>query len=441
MAALMWISHSERPLKANELCHALAVEIGSLNLHPDDVPSIGTLLTCCQGLVAVDKEASTVRLIHFTFQEYLRAHPDIFGEVHSMMAETCLSFLNSQQVRALSTRISPDLQGLPFLEYSSLYWGAHARRDLSDCARMLALKLFDDYNHHISTKFLLESQQDTSYDIDFNKPYLFSGLHCASHFGIVEIVTSLIEVEGCDINQRDCVDNTPLVWAALNGHERVVEILLGQGDISPDKPGEDGQTPLCLAAWGGNEGVVKILLRRDEVNPDKPDNGGRTPLWCAAYNGHEGVVKMLLERWGVNPDEPDIDGQTPLWCAAWSGHAGVVKTLLQLAEVSPDKPDNIGQTPLSCAASNGHAEVVKILLKTGGAHPDMPDNGGRTPLWRAAGNGHEGVVKILLARDVARPNNPQNGGRAPLWAAAWKGHLSVVKMLLERDEVNPHKPR
>jgi len=43
MAALMWISHVERPLKANELCHAQAVEIGSPNLNVDNVPSIGTL--------------------------------------------------------------------------------------------------------------------------------------------------------------------------------------------------------------------------------------------------------------------------------------------------------------------------------------------------------------------------------------------------------------
>ena len=69
MAALMWISYSERPLGVVELCHALAVEIGSPNLYADDVPSIGTLLSCCQGLVTVDKEASTVRLIHFTLQE------------------------------------------------------------------------------------------------------------------------------------------------------------------------------------------------------------------------------------------------------------------------------------------------------------------------------------------------------------------------------------
>ena len=47
MAALMWISHSERPLKVNELCHALGVETGSPGLDGDNVPSIGTLLACC----------------------------------------------------------------------------------------------------------------------------------------------------------------------------------------------------------------------------------------------------------------------------------------------------------------------------------------------------------------------------------------------------------
>ena len=140
MAALMWISHSERPLKVDELCHALGVEIGSPDLDSDNVPSIGTLLDCCQGLVSVDKEASAVRLIHFTLQEYLRTHPQLFGRAHSTMAETCLSYLNSHQVKALSTSPSPDLQSIPFLEYSSLYWGTHAKRELSDCAKQLALK-------------------------------------------------------------------------------------------------------------------------------------------------------------------------------------------------------------------------------------------------------------------------------------------------------------
>ena len=40
ISVLMWISHAERPLKTDELCHALAVEIGSLNLNTDNVPSV-----------------------------------------------------------------------------------------------------------------------------------------------------------------------------------------------------------------------------------------------------------------------------------------------------------------------------------------------------------------------------------------------------------------
>ena len=63
MATLTWVCHSERPLKVDELCHALAVEIGAADFDSGNVPSIGTLLECCQGLITVDKEASTVRLI------------------------------------------------------------------------------------------------------------------------------------------------------------------------------------------------------------------------------------------------------------------------------------------------------------------------------------------------------------------------------------------
>ena len=440
MAALMWISHAERPLKSDELCHALAVEIGSPDVNSDNVPSIGTLLSCCQGLVVVDRKASVVRLIHFTLQEYLRAHPKLFGTTHSTMAETCLSYLNSQQVKALSIIPSPDLHSTPFLQYSSLYWGAHAKRDLSDCAKSLALRLFNDCNNQISTKILLEAQVYYSHiTIDSAKLPRFGGLHHAFIFGIVEIVVGLVGVEGCDINREDCMGNTPLTWAACNGHEGVVEILLGRGEINPNKQDVGGQTPLCCAAQNGHKGVVKMLLERSDVNPDEPDDDGQTPLCCAAQDGHEGVVKMLLGRDGVNPDQPDNYGQTPLCCAARNGHEGVVKMLLGRDNVNPDKPDRDGQTPLCCAAHNGHEGVVKMLLGRDDVSPDKPDNCGQPPLCFAVQNGHEGVVKMLLGRGDVNPDKPDEDGRTPLFWAAWIGCEGIVKMLLGRDDVNPDK--
>ena len=89
MEALMWISCSERPLKADALCHALAVEVGTADLNADNAPSIQTLLSCTLGLVTIDEQSSTVRLVYFTLQEYLVAHPNLFITPHSMMAEIC----------------------------------------------------------------------------------------------------------------------------------------------------------------------------------------------------------------------------------------------------------------------------------------------------------------------------------------------------------------
>ena len=132
MTALMWISLAERPLQADELCYALAVQLGSTDFDVGNIPSMSTLVNCCQGLITVDKEASTVRLIHFTLQEYLSAHPDIFTKPHSAMAEICLTYLNSKQVKAFPAANFPDAQITPFLKYCSIYWGAHAKRELSD---------------------------------------------------------------------------------------------------------------------------------------------------------------------------------------------------------------------------------------------------------------------------------------------------------------------
>jgi len=436
MEALMWVSHAERPLKANELCHALAVELGSTTFNNTNVPSMSILVSCCQGLITVDKDASTVRLVHYTLQEYLSSHPDIFSTPHSAMSEICMTYMKSELVKTISADHYPGLSDTPFLEYCSFYWGVHAKRQLSDRAMTLALELLQEHDGHISTQLLLRRVKGRRLR-NSGANFRFNGLHHASFFGITEVAAILIELECYDANGGDFWGCSPLSWAARNGHEEVVEILLGQEAVNPDKPDYSHQTPLSLAARNGHEGVVKILLGQGEVNPNMPDNCGITPLVYAASRGYEGVVKILLGRKAVNPDKPDDDGRTPLLFAAWNGHEGVVKILLERGEVNPDKPTSWGQTPLSYAAEYGHEGVVKILLERQEVNPDQPTSFGRTPIWYAAENGHEGVVKMLLVREEVNPNRPDNEGITPLMHAARCGHKRGIELLKPHQAVTP----
>ena len=406
MATLMWVCYSERPLLVNELCHALAVEIGSSHFTIDNVPAIETLLACCQGLVTVDKEASAVRLIHHTLREYLSTHRNLFPQAHSTMVETCLTYLDSDQAKTLPAKPNPlpsRLSSMPFLKYCSRYWGTHAKRELSDRAILLARELLGHYKNHVTSNLPFEQILGLDDSLEVKSPFLFNGLHCASFFGIVDLMTSLLGVSGCDPNQGDSAGITPLTWAVRSGQEEAVELLLGLEAVDPNKPNNVGDTPLWWAAWKGHESVVKQLLDREDVNPNKPDSEGNTPLLMAAVEGHQSVVKQLLDREDVNPNQEGSEGRTPMFVAAMEGHESVVRQLLNREEVKPEKPDNEGMTPLSAAAAKGHETVVKQLLDQQDVSPDKPDNEGNTPLSCAAMNGHESVVRQLLGGKTLTP--------------------------------------
>ena len=425
MAVLMWISHSRRSLRADEIGYALAIRIGSNDLDCDNIPGVSTMLDCCRGLATIERGTSTIRLIHFTLQDYLCAHPELFDRAHSVIAETCLTYLNFQHVKDLSARPSPDPRGTPFLEYSSIYWGIHMRKEPSDRANTFAFQLLDQFGGHISAKLLWRSLNRGFPFGRYRDDEPFSALHCTSYFGIAEVTDTLIKLNRWDVNQSDAVGMTPLIWAARCGHEEVVGLLLRKKDIRPDWPDTNsGRTALSWAAENGHEGVVRLFLRprfanprsigprlgrawravgllfgRRYINPDRSSKYDETPLSFAAQNGHEGIVKLLLEREDVKPDTLDtIYGQTPILRAAGSGHEGIVKLLLGRKDVNPDTPDPIhGWTPLSQAASCGYEGVVKLLLDRKDVNPNNPTKSGQTPLTLATENGHDNIVELLQA--------------------------------------------
>jgi hypothetical protein len=71
---LSWITCAKRPLTTLELQHALAVERGDSEFDKENLPEIEDIVSVCAGLVTVDEESDIIRLVHYTIQEYLRAH-------------------------------------------------------------------------------------------------------------------------------------------------------------------------------------------------------------------------------------------------------------------------------------------------------------------------------------------------------------------------------
>ena len=360
MEVLMWVSHSKRPLRIDELHHALAADIESTDLDQGNIPPQDTVLGSCLGLVVVDEETSAVRPIHYTLREYLSL-PGILPNAHKTLAQSCLTYLNFERVKSLPANQISAVESMPFLEYSSLYWGSHAKIELSDHAKSLALRLLNLYGDHISATLLCNQIQIPHPDPLSH--YLFPGLHYASYLGIYELVDYFVRGETCDINQADCMGFTPLMWASFQGNEGAVGLLLTRSNIKPFLPGNGGRMPLHLASGEGHEGVVKLLLSRYtySVNLDLQDSNGQTPLCRASRNGHAEVVKLLLAADRICPDWANSYGRTPLWWAASNGHEAVVRLLLARNNVNPNVTDRDGQTPLAAASMRGHMEIVTLL--------------------------------------------------------------------------------
>ena len=201
---------------------------------------------------------------------------------------------------------------------------------------------------------------------------------------------------------------SPLLWAAQNGYEGIIRLLL-ENSAELESKDKYGLTPLLWAALKGHEAVVKLLLEKG-AELEWKDTSNRTPLSWAAQNGHEAVVKLLLEK-GAELESKDTSSQTPLWWAALKGREAVVKLLLEKGAELEWK-DAYSRTPLSWAALKGREAIVKLLLEKG-AGLESKDKYGLTPLSWAAEEEHEAVVKLLLERG-AELESKNTSSRTPL---------------------------
>lgn len=187
-----------------------------------------------------------------------------------------------------------------------------------------------------------------------------------------------------------------LLWAALEGREDVVKVLLATGKVDFNSK-DELSTALWWAASNGRDKVTRLLL---ETGKTTIDRNFLPLLYNAATFGYLAIAQLLLEFRGDDINGKFIKGRTALSQASRKGHYEVFMLLLKTGQSDLDSRDEDGRTPLSLAAGHGHDKIFEQLLETGKVNVNTKDGQGRTPLAWAMKYGHEGIVKRLL--DVER---------------------------------------
>ncbi|PKY00089.1 hypothetical protein P168DRAFT_313597, partial [Aspergillus campestris IBT 28561] len=94
---ITWVHFGLQTFTVKMLKTILATREGDTQFDPRGEPDVEPLLACCHGLIVVGDGTSTIRLVHYSLQEYFIRQEELFGlsreQWHSSLAATCLTFL------------------------------------------------------------------------------------------------------------------------------------------------------------------------------------------------------------------------------------------------------------------------------------------------------------------------------------------------------------
>nr|OQO18690.1 hypothetical protein B0A51_14563 [Rachicladosporium sp. CCFEE 5018] len=170
-----------------------------------------------------------------------------------------------------------------------------------------------------------QQEWESTPDIRREIAELPSPLHAASHQGLEDAVSAILDHGNAKVNSQWAGEGTALQAASAEGHEKVAEMLLAKGADVNAQGGFYGNA-LQAALAGGHEKVAEMLLAKDaDVNAQGGDYGNA--LQAASAEGHEKVAEMLLAK-GADMNAQGGRYGNALQAASTEGHEKVVEILL-----------------------------------------------------------------------------------------------------------------
>ncbi len=161
-------------------------------------------------------------------------------------------------------------------------------------------------------------------------PQARHGLTMALAESAVNAAEALLAAPGIDVNFLNAQDESPLMYAALNGHLALAKKLINkEADVN-----KTGWTPLHYAATKGHVDIMRLLLKHNAfVDAESPN--GTTPLMMAAQYGTGAAVKLLLDE-GAQATQKNQQGLTALDFAQRASRPDAIKLLS--SSIAPSSP-------------------------------------------------------------------------------------------------------
>ncbi|KZM20487.1 hypothetical protein ST47_g8336 [Ascochyta rabiei] len=425
--ALSWITLARRPLRVTELLCAFAVESGATELDSDNMLDIEDVVSVCAGLITVEEESGTIRLVHYTTQEFLENILETWNpEAKVDVTMTCLNYLSIDDFRPVvdnTTDLQLRLDNHEFLDYAGSYWGEHAKFVQAYICEEACAFLSDASLLLCAAQVLF--RKDSFYLID-----LQGFPDCTSTYVHVTLKDDVITT----VCAQDYRYRTPVLIAVGQGDMEMAELLIEHG-ADPFMPGvpevlsnhladSNDYSPLHLASIRGHKDLASWLLDKG-VKIDTLNLNKETALAVASRSGQRPVVDFLIKN-GANVDSipESFLAKSPLQMAVQGGHVQISSMLLVAgADVNASR---WFQPPLFLAARHGHEQITTMLLSVG-ANIDAQAIG-CTALGQASFFGHEKIVKLLL--DAGADCNVGDAGWKPLKNAIEGGYVSIIELLV-----------
>ncbi|XP_071085224.1 putative ankyrin repeat protein RF_0381 [Haliotis cracherodii] len=194
------------------------------------------------------------------------------------------------------------------------------------------------------------------------KARLVTDLEYACKVGDVYAARHFLSL-GQDINERGHRQRTPVMWAAVEGHKEVFDLLVSKGANLRQKS-DEGNNILHLACTGNVE-IVRYILSQNIVDINSRGSDGMTPVLWAALKG-----KAKVEVVGFLVDKADVSliddkGNTILHLAADARAEELIEYILSHDMVDINARNNAGRTAAMTARRYGVNPVYELLVSRG----------------------------------------------------------------------------